>query len=47
MIVPEKKTAPKVNAPVEEHRKHTEDFLTREEYKKPKGPAPKSDTANP
>ena len=42
------KSAPKVNAPIEEHKKHAEDFLAKDKYKKPKpGADPKSDVANP
>ena len=34
----DKKPAPAANAPAEEHRKHAEEFLTREEHKRPKDP---------
>lgn len=47
MIVAAKKTAPKASEAVEVHRKHVEEFLTREEYKQPKAPLPKSDEAKP
>jgi hypothetical protein len=43
-----KTTAPSPKAPVEEHKKHAEDFLLKEEHKQPKAGQPtKSDTANP
>jgi hypothetical protein len=47
MIVAVKKTAPKASEDVDVHRKHVEEFLTREEHKQPKAPLPKSDRANP
>jgi hypothetical protein len=42
------KSAPKTKAPIEEHRKHADEFLAREEHKQPKsGQVTKSDEANP
>ena len=42
------KPAPKTKAPIEEHKKHAEDFLAREEHKQPKsGEVHKTDVANP
>lgn len=32
----QQKPAPKPSAPIEEHRKHAEAFLAKEEYKVPK-----------
>ena len=34
------KPAPKVKAPLEEHKKHADEFLAREEHKKPKDGKP-------
>jgi hypothetical protein len=42
------KPPPKVKAPIEEHKKHADEFLAREEYKKPKdGELAVSDEAKP
>lgn len=42
------KSAPKPKAPIEEHKRHADEFLAKEEHKQPKsGQVVKSDEAKP
>jgi len=46
-IKDQKKPAPKANAPVEEHRKHADEILAKDEYKEKPEALGKSDEAKP
>jgi hypothetical protein len=41
----QKKPAPKAKAPIEEHKKHADEFLAKDEYKVPPGGYRPTDTA--